>query len=55
MKLILIRGLPGSGKSTLARLLKNDFGAVHYEADQYFVNESGEYNWSATKIRDAIS
>ena len=40
--LILIRGVSGSGKSTLARLIIQS-GGFHYEADQYFVNGTGEY------------
>ena len=39
--LTLIRGLPGSGKSTLAATLN----AKHLEADQYFVNAQGEYQF----------
>ena len=54
MKLILIRGLPGSGKSTLAKLITDTRdNSIHLEADQYFINEAGEYNWQASKIRDA--
>jgi predicted kinase len=49
-KLILLRGLPGSGKSTLAQSFSE---ARHYEADQYFVDESGNYNFDATKLKEA--
>ncbi len=35
--ILLIRGLPGSGKSTIARALAAATGAVHCEADDYFV------------------
>lgn len=48
--LFIVRGLPGSGKSTLAGLLPVN---CHFEADQYFTNENGEYNFDATKIKDA--
>lgn len=48
--LYLIRGLPGSGKSTLAASLKN---TRHFEADRFFVDERGDYNWDGSKIRDA--
>ncbi|MGF1776217.1 ATP-binding protein [Vibrio nomapromontoriensis] len=48
-KLILIRGLPGSGKSTLAQTLS----AFHVEADMFFVNDSGVYQYDATRIEDA--
>ncbi|KJY83388.1 ATPase AAA [Vibrio galatheae] len=49
LKLTLIRGLPGSGKSTLAQTIP----AQHYEADMYFINESGEYVYQANKIAQA--
>lgn len=45
--LVLIRGLPGSGKSTLVKNEFKDF--CHYEADQYFTNEKGEYDYSPIK------
>ena len=46
LKLTLIRGLPGSGKSTLAATLD----AVHLEADMYFVDKQGSYNYRAEDI-----
>lgn len=48
-ELFLLRGLPGSGKSTLAKSL----GGVHLEADMYFVQEDGSYEFDATKLKDA--
>jgi predicted kinase len=45
----LVRGIPGSGKSTLAKTL----GGQHYEADMFFINENGEYNFDFTKIKNA--
>ena len=66
--LILVRGIPGSGKSTLARnlcdLVDNDWGTVenmisnnvlsrHYEADMYFEDAQGNYNFDATKLHQA--
>jgi len=50
--LLIVRGLPGSGKSTLARqlLTTHDDTARHYEADQYFVDEQGNYNWDPAKL-----
>ena len=45
--LMLIRGCPGSGKSTFAKTL----GGVHFEADMFFVDENGVYNFDATKIK----
>lgn len=52
--LILLRGLPGAGKSTVATLLVGN-SDTHIEADQYFVDSSGNYNWDSTKLRDAHS
>lgn len=49
LTLTLIRGLPGSGKSTLAKTIP----AVHLEADMYFVNEQGEYQYRPEEIGDA--
>ena len=52
--LFLLRGLPqpGSGKSTLAKsLITEDF--CHKEADMYFVDEFGKYNFEPSKIKDA--
>ena len=55
-ELILVRGIPGSGKSTLARSLCNlpdNVMARHYEADMYFENEHGNYNFDVTKLHQA--
>lgn len=52
-KLYLIRGLPGSGKSTLAKNLLNSFTAYRFEADMYFVDDYGNYNFDANKLRFA--
>lgn len=43
MKLVIIRGLPGSGKTTIAHLEYRE--AVRYEADQYFEDDRGNYNY----------
>ena len=47
--LYIVRGIPGSGKSTFAKTL----GGQHYEADMYFIDENGDYNFDVTKIKDA--
>ena len=51
--LYIVRGIPGSGKSTLAkRLVEHDF--LVCEADKYYIDEeTGEYNFDFTKIKDA--
>lgn len=47
--LILLRGLPGAGKSTLAKMMSD----CHYEADMYFTNDKGEYNFDPLKLKQA--
>lgn len=57
-KLILIRGIPGSGKSTYsnkirAHLIKfgydpNDI--IQCEADMFFEDDEGNYNWDESKL-----
>jgi predicted kinase len=49
-ELFLLRGLPGSGKSTLAKSLESIFC---YEADKYFEDEDGKYNFDPTKLKQA--
>lgn len=49
-KLILLRGLPGAGKSTLAKTFE---GARHFEADMFFMDENGNYNFDPSKLREA--
>ena len=47
--LFLVRGLPGSGKSTFASKITD----AHFEADQYFIDQSGGYLFNPAKIKDA--
>jgi predicted kinase len=51
-QLILLRGLPGSGKSTLAKMIV-DKDYCHKEADMFFVDRDGNYNFEPSKIKDA--
>ena len=51
-KLFLLRGLPGSGKSTLAKSLSIET-TCHVEADMFFINDKGEYNFDASKLKEA--
>lgn len=44
--LFIVRGLPGSGKTTLA----NSLGSMVFSADDYFVNESGDYNFNRSML-----
>ena len=50
-ELILLRGLPGSGKSSLAHLITNEFSIC--EADMFFTDKEGNYNFDATKLSQA--
>ena len=49
--LTLVRGLPGSGKSTFANWIWNDYAIC--EADKFFTDKEGKYNFDATKLSEA--
>lgn len=49
MNLVIVRGLPGSGKSTFAHLISDTV----FEADQYFTDADGNYNFNIDKISEA--
>lgn len=51
--LILVRGCPGSGKSTFGKYITNGSGSAFFEADQFFVDDMGVYNFDASKLRQA--
>ncbi|WP_282175499.1 ATP-binding protein [Vibrio nereis] len=50
-KLTLVRGIPGSGKSTYAKSLNSKL----IEADQFFIDQDGTYQYDNTLIKDAHS
>jgi len=50
-KLVIIRGIPGTGKSTLATTKFKEY--EHVEADMFFVDKEGNYNWDSNRIRKA--
>lgn len=47
--LYLVRGLPGAGKSTLA----NKIEFLNISADDYFTDAEGNYNFDASKLKEA--
>ncbi len=49
--LYLIRGVPGSGKTSLANKMINA-GLIdqYYEADDFFYDKDGNYNFDASKL-----
>lgn len=52
--LLIIRGLPGSGKSTFAKgMIERNVYDVMFEADDFFTDASGNYQYDASKIKDA--
>jgi predicted kinase len=57
-ELILLRGLPGAGKSTLADVIllwPSTDPSNALSADQYFEDEKGNYNFDASKLKEAHS
>lgn len=48
--LILLRGLPGAGKTTFAKYM---FSNNVFEADQYFYDEQGNYNFDGSALSEA--
>jgi predicted kinase len=52
--LLLIIGIPGAGKSTVAANTKKnnpDFANANiWEADMYFIDNNGNYNWDFNKL-----
>lgn len=49
--LFLVRGIPGSGKSTFAHHIWNEYAIC--EADRYFYDKEGNYNFDPSKLKDA--
>lgn len=47
--LYIVRGVPGSGKSTLAKQLTSNV----FEADHYFYDNDGNYNFIPSEIKNA--
>lgn len=58
--LYLVRGLPGAGKTTFINTLMCMFEdgsthSEHFEADQYFYDKEGNYNFDVEKLGAAHS
>ena len=56
--LVLLRGLPGSGKSTFGKVIlpwpeSDEFRVI--SADDFFINENGEYIFNPAKLSEAHS
>ncbi len=51
--LYLIRGMPGAGKSTFAETLASSLGAEWCEADHYFCQADGMYDFDARQLHHA--
>lgn len=54
--LILLRGVPGSGKTTLGEVILNcpqPTSSKVISADDFFTDEDGNYNFDATKLKEA--
>lgn len=54
--LILLRGIPGSGKTTLGDVILQTTQQQNPDvlsADNFFVDEKGNYNFDATKLKEA--
>jgi predicted kinase len=50
--LYIVRGCPNAGKSTFAKtLVKRDY--CHKEADMFFIDRDGNYNFKPSQIKDA--
>ena len=49
--LYIVRGLPGSGKSSFANTIWNNYAIC--EADKFFYDKEGNYNFDGTKLRQA--
>jgi predicted kinase len=51
-KLYLVRGISGAGKSSFSKSISNAMTG-HVEADMFFVDDEGNYNFDANKLKEA--
>lgn len=52
-ELIIVCGVSSSGKTTFANKMRSKTGGVVYEADQFFYDENGNYNWYPSGLAKA--
>jgi hypothetical protein len=55
-RLYIISGIPGTGKTSLANLIADGHDregdhVCHVEADDFHINEEGEYEWRAENVK----
>lgn len=50
--LFIMQGIPGSGKTTIARKLAIAFDAVICSTDNYFTDESDNYNFDPSRLAE---
>lgn len=53
--LVIVRGLPGSGKSTLSKEIAKRTSGNHFEADMFFEDKDGKYNFNPALLGKAHS
>lgn len=49
----IMRGVPGSGKSTIAKEIAENFDGTIHSTDNFFINQTGTYEFDPTKVREA--
>ena len=52
-EVIITSGIPGAGKSTWIRRNTNPWMTEVFSADDYFINETGRYNFQPEKLSEA--
>lgn len=50
---LILRGQSGAGKSYLAKTLEKEYGFLHVEADQFFINSDGSYYFHRDELTEA--
>lgn len=50
--MVVVRGISGSGKTTFAEYLASQNGVI-CSADDFLINDKGEYDWHWSKLKGA--